>query len=88
MRHFRKKLTRSGALRCVMKAFDWQLRKKGYVPISGQIVDASLVPAPVRRGEQQQGRGAQGLERPERLASGEAGHRTEGVGLGQFDQRG
>ena len=29
-----------------MKAFDWQLQKKGDIPMSGQIVDASLVPAP------------------------------------------
>jgi hypothetical protein len=32
-----------------MKAFDWQLKKKGYVPMGGQIVDASLVPAPKQR---------------------------------------
>jgi hypothetical protein len=32
-----------------MKAFDWQLKKKGYIPMAGQIVDASLVPAPKRR---------------------------------------
>ena len=32
-----------------MKAFDWQLRRKGYIPMSGQIVDASLVPAPKQR---------------------------------------
>jgi hypothetical protein len=32
-----------------MKAFDWQLQKKGYIPMSGQIVDASLVPAPKQR---------------------------------------
>lgn len=32
-----------------MKAFDWQLKKKGYIPMSGQIVDASLVPAPKQR---------------------------------------
>jgi hypothetical protein len=32
-----------------MKAFDWQLRKKGYIPMAGQIVDASLVPAPKQR---------------------------------------
>lgn len=31
-----------------MKAFDWQLQKKGYIPMSGQIVDAS-VPAPKQR---------------------------------------
>ena len=49
IRLFREKLTESGALRRVMKAFDWQLRKKGYIPMSGQIVDASLIPAPKQR---------------------------------------
>lgn len=42
-------LTASGTLKRVMKAFDWQLRKKGYIPMAGQIVDASLVPAPKQR---------------------------------------
>ena len=32
-----------------MKAFDWQLQMRGYIPMSGQIVDASLVPAPKQR---------------------------------------
>ena len=32
-----------------MKAFDWPLNKKGYIPMAGQIVDASLVPAPKQR---------------------------------------
>lgn len=49
IRHFRNRLTESGALKRVMKAFDWQLHKKGYIPMSGQIVDASLVPAPKQR---------------------------------------
>lgn len=46
IRLFRNRLTESGGLKRVMKAFDWQLHKKGYLPMSGQIVDASLVPAP------------------------------------------
>ena len=49
IRLFRNKLTETGTLRRVMKAFDWQLQKKGYIPMSGQIVDASLVPAPKQR---------------------------------------
>jgi IS5 family transposase len=49
IRLFRDKLTETGTLSQVMKAFDWQLRKKGYIPMSGQIVDASLVPAPKQR---------------------------------------
>ena len=49
IRHFRNRLTETGTLKRVMKAFDRQLRKKGYIPMSGQIVDASLVPAPKPR---------------------------------------
>jgi len=45
IRLFRDKLTASGTMKRVMKAFDWQLRMKGYVPMAGQIVDASFVPA-------------------------------------------
>ena len=44
IRHSRNRLTETGTLRRVMKAFDWQLQKKGYVPMAVQIVDASLVP--------------------------------------------
>ena len=49
IRHFRNRMIDTGTLKRVMKAFDWQLRKKGYIPMSGQIVDASLVPAPKQR---------------------------------------
>ena len=62
IRLFRNKLTETGTLKRVMKAFDWQLKKKGYIPplsdwtqslagqrMSGQIVDASSVPAPKQR---------------------------------------
>ena len=44
IRHFRKWLTETGTLKRVMKASDWQLHKKGYTPMSGQIVDTSLIP--------------------------------------------
>lgn len=56
IRHFRNRLSETGTLKRVMKAFDWQLHKKGYIPMSGQIIDASLVPAPKQRntdGEQE-----------------------------------
>lgn len=49
IRLFRNRLTQSGGLKRVMKAFDWQLHKKGYLPMAGQIVDTSLVPAPKQR---------------------------------------
>ena len=39
IRLFRNKLTETGTLQRVMKAFDWQLKKKGYIPMSGQIVE-------------------------------------------------
>lgn len=49
IRHFRNRMTETGTLKRVMKAFDWQLQKKGYIPMAGQIVDATLVPAPKQR---------------------------------------
>ena len=54
IRLFRNKLTETGTLKQVMKAFDWQLKKKGYIPMSGQIVDASLVPAPKQRNTEEE----------------------------------
>jgi len=48
-RLFRNRMTEIGTLSRVMKAFDWQLKKKGYIPIGGQIVDATLVSAPKQR---------------------------------------
>lgn len=49
IRHFRNRLTETGTLKRVMQAFDWQLHKKGYIPMSGQIIDATLVCAPKQR---------------------------------------
>ena len=54
IRHFRNRLTETGTLKRVMKAFDWQLQKKGYIPMSGQIIDASLVPAPKQRNTEEE----------------------------------
>ncbi len=45
IRLFRNKLTETGTPQRVLKAFDWQLQKKCYLPMSGQIVDTTLVPA-------------------------------------------
>ncbi len=39
LRHFRNRPTETGTPKRVMKACDWQLRKKGYIPIAGQIVE-------------------------------------------------
>jgi IS5 family transposase len=60
IRHFRNRLSETGTLKRVTKAFDWQLQKKGYIPVGGQacpghrsgIVDASLAPSPKQRNTQ------------------------------------
>ena len=49
IRLFREKLTRAGAIDALFAAFDQHLRERGYLPMSGQIVDATLVPAPKQR---------------------------------------
>ena len=48
-RLFREKLTRAGAIEALFAAFDRQLRDRGYLPMDGQIVDATLVAAPKQR---------------------------------------
>lgn len=46
---FREKLTRAGAIEGLFARFDAALRASGYVAMSGQIVDATLVAAPKQR---------------------------------------
>jgi transposase, IS5 family len=46
---FREKLTRAGAIEKLFDRFDQTVRAAGYIPMSGQIVDASLVAAPRQR---------------------------------------
>jgi transposase len=46
---FREKLTQAGAIATLFARFDAAVRKAGYIPMSGQIVDASLVAAPKQR---------------------------------------
>ena len=43
---FREKLTTAGAIKRLFEQFDAMLRQAGYIAMSGQIVDASLVAAP------------------------------------------
>ncbi len=43
---FREKLTRAGAIEPLFARFDAALRDSGYIAMSGQIVDATLVAAP------------------------------------------
>src|ERR1700751_3457471 len=46
---FREKLTTNGAIKRLFEQFDALLRQAGYIAMSGQIVDASLVAAPRQR---------------------------------------
>lgn len=49
IRLFREKLTRADAIDTLFAAFDRSLRERGYLPMGGQIVDATLVAAPKQR---------------------------------------
>ena len=46
---FRERLIRAGAIEALFARFDLAIREAGYIPMSGQIVDASLVSAPKQR---------------------------------------
>src|SRR5208282_688284 len=46
---FREKLTTAGAIKRLFERFDATLRQAGYIAMSGQIVDASLIAAPRQR---------------------------------------
>ena len=49
IRMFRERLTAAGAIDTVFADFDRQLKERGYLPMGGQIVDATLVAAPKQR---------------------------------------
>ena len=46
---FREALTRAGAIEPLFSLFDQQLRAQGYLAMSGQLVDATIVSAPKQR---------------------------------------
>jgi transposase, IS5 family len=46
---FREKLTKAGAIDSLFARFDEAVRAAGYIPMSGQIIDASLIAAPRQR---------------------------------------
>ncbi len=46
---FRERLTNAGAITTLFDEFDRQLKGAGYLPMGGQIVDATLVAAPRQR---------------------------------------
>ena len=49
IRLFRERLIQAGALDMLFTDFDRQLKERGYLPMGGQIVDATLVAAPKQR---------------------------------------
>jgi len=46
---FRERLTKAGAIKALFESFDTMLRDAGYIAMSGQIVDSTLVAAPKQR---------------------------------------
>jgi transposase len=46
---FRERLTQAGAIEILFNRFDATLRNAGYLPMSGEILDATLVAAPKQR---------------------------------------
>lgn len=46
---FRERLTKAGAINALFERFDAMLRDAGYIAMSGQIVDSSLIAAPKQR---------------------------------------
>ncbi len=46
---FRERLTKAGAIQTLFDRFEAALRTSGYIAMSGQIVDASLIAAPKQR---------------------------------------
>jgi transposase, IS5 family len=51
---FREKLTKAGAIGPLFERFDATLRRSGYIAMSGQIVDASLIAAPPQRNTEEE----------------------------------
>jgi len=51
---FREKLTKAGAIEALFDRFEAALRAAGYIAMSGQIVDASLIAAPKQRNTEEE----------------------------------
>ena len=51
---FRERLTKAGSIKALFDRFDAALRASGYIAMSGQIVDASLIAAPKQRTTQEE----------------------------------
>jgi IS5 family transposase len=58
---FREKLTKAGAIEPLFERFDAALRASGYIAMSGQIVDATLVAVPRQRNTDEERRSRKAL---------------------------
>ena len=76
---FREALTRSGAIQRLFELFDRELRARGYLAMSGQLVDASIVSTPKQRYPGREA-GDQGRPDPGGLASQACEAPAEGPG--------
>jgi hypothetical protein len=95
---FRERLTKAGAIKALFDRFDAALRASGYIAMSGQIVDASLISAPKQRNTEDEKRAikegripdetpAKGSRRPldGQVQQGEgAGGRNEAAGRHRY----
>lgn len=52
IRMFRERLSAADAIEALFAEFDRQLKERGYLPMGGQIIDATLVAAPKQRNTQ------------------------------------
>jgi IS5 family transposase len=69
----REALTEAGAIERLFALFDRELRAQGYLAMSGQLVDASIVAAPKQRDTQAEKQAI----RPERVPEGWQGKRAK-----------
>ena len=60
---FREQLTEAGAMAKLLALFDTRLRESGYLAMSGQIIDASLIAAPRQRHTEAEKAAIRGLAR-------------------------
>ncbi len=62
---FREKLTKAGAIEALFERLDASLREAGFIAMSGQIVDASLICAPKQRNTREENAAIKRGEVPE-----------------------
>jgi integrase len=83
---FREKLTKAEAIKTLFARFDAALRVGGYIAMSGQIVEASLIAAPRGRNAQAEKRAIKdGRQDPVAGSNDEARRRARSLGFDYID---